>query len=116
MFGFWKESFGLIETVDADLTVSFFNTNWDISSNNIYVDIKHFTEDSNHIDISTRTITIGSIQFYLNTKCINRKKLKTCYEYHFTTLFQIMGIVWNIFYRCGSTIGAFILKMTAEEN
>lgn len=53
MFGFWKESFGLIETVDADLTVSFFNTNWDISSNNIYVDIKPFTEDSNHIDIST---------------------------------------------------------------
>lgn len=27
IFGFWKESFDLIEAVDADLTVSFFNAN-----------------------------------------------------------------------------------------
>lgn len=53
IFGLREESFDLVEAVVADLTVSFFNINWNISSNDIHVDIKPFTEDSNHIDINT---------------------------------------------------------------
>lgn len=53
IFGLREESFDLVEAVVADLTVSFFNINWNISSNDIYVDIKPFTEDRNHIDINT---------------------------------------------------------------
>lgn len=52
IFGLREESFDLVEAVVADFTVSFFNINWNISSNAIYVDIKPFTEDSNHIDIN----------------------------------------------------------------
>lgn len=52
IFGLREESFDLVEAVVADFTVSFFNINWNISSNDIYVDIKPFTEDSNHIDIN----------------------------------------------------------------
>lgn len=53
IFGLREESFDLVEAVVADLTVSFFNINWNISSNDTYVDIKPFSEDSDHIDINT---------------------------------------------------------------
>lgn len=62
----------------------------------MYVDIKPFTEDSNHVDINTlhKDSNTWSSLFYVNPKWIARNKLKTI---HFSMLFEIIGVVWTFF-------------------
>lgn len=62
----------------------------------MHVDIKPFTEDSNHIDINTlhKDSNTWSSLFYGNPKLIPRNKLETT---NFSMLFEIIGIVWTFF-------------------
>lgn len=75
----------------------------------MYVDIKPFTEDSNHIDINTlhKDSKTWSSLFYVNPKWTARNKLKTTYFF---------SVIWNnrdclnLFYQYGSRIHALILN------